>query len=137
MPLHDLDEQTGATPTAAVSAPEMLAIQYWGGFRQSGQLPSQTASSPSVPAQVNHGRWLTPCPFCNSANLASRADKRFLCCECGNTAAGGQWLPVVWPKNAHAIEEMLMKRPDRHTRNWLPGETVADLAAENKSNGVQ
>ena len=127
-----------ATPGASASAAERLAMLHWPGFRASGRLPQGVAGNVTVPVEVNHGRWLTRCPWCNSANLASRADRRFLCCECGNVGVGGQWVRVVWPDppTVQQIERVLLARPDPHTRNWLPGETVADLVAENEANGV-
>lgn len=89
----------------------------------------------SVATYVNHGRWVVECPDCPGAQLASRADRRFLCNYCGNAAIGGLWRPVVWPKAVSSIEAELEKRPTR-SANWLPGETVSELRAETDANGV-
>jgi hypothetical protein len=50
---------------------------------------------------------------------------------CGNKDHGGLDIAVVWPADPGAVVSMLALRPDRLTQNWLPTETVADLAAEN------
>lgn len=34
------------------------------------------------------------------------------------------------------IERLLMMRPIPYTRNWLPGETLTDLLAENIEHGI-
>ena len=100
-------------------------------------------------ARVDNGRWICDCPFCPSAQNASRLDHRFFCVECGNAPVGGQWIEVVWPTELDrlALEEHLGKR---HPRNmwWSPGgdeaervhgragETVDDIARENAEHGI-
>jgi hypothetical protein len=88
-----------------------------------------------LPVRVNHGRWVVDCPVCLSAQLASFTEQRFLCAECGNVSVGGKWLSIVWPPDAVAIENALVIRPTEN-RNWLPGETVADLRRENTGHGI-
>lgn len=98
-----------------------------------------TATAPdaaAIQAYVNNGRWIAECPDCQNAQLACRTDKRFLCNECGNVVVGGLWRPVVWPLDLQGIESVLEKRP-LENQNWVPGETVADLAADNKNHGVK
>jgi hypothetical protein len=41
-----------------------------------------------------------------------------------------------WPANLGDLEAVLLARPVMATRNWLPGETVADLVGENVDNGL-
>lgn len=84
----------------------------------------------AVEVYVNEGRWVVSCPDCGGAQLACRSDPRFLCNECANVVIGGLWRPVVWPEDVLGIETALEKRPLVHTRNWLPGETAAQLLAE-------
>ena len=81
-------------------------------------------------ASVNYGRWLVRCPWCPSAQHASRADHRFFCVECYNSAVGQRWVKVVWPEEARDIESVLLRRPKRY-RNWNPGEAVVKLEREN------
>lgn len=79
---------------------------------------------------VSDGRWVVACPDCNSAQLASQTDPRFMCIECANVINGGNWRPLHWPRNRAAIEKVLQLRPTVN-QNWHPGETVADLKVEN------
>lgn len=90
----------------------------------------------AIPAIVNHGRWVVVCS-CGGAQVASRIDPRFFCTNCLNAPVGGLWRPVKFPKDADAIEEALGRRDYDVNRNWQPPETVADLLAENKREGVR
>jgi hypothetical protein len=93
-----------------------------------------TALSPhALPVKANHGRWVVECP-CGAAQMTGRTDPRFYCVECGNALFDGKWVSVEWPKNAAAIEQELDRRPLVSNRNWFPGETVAVLRDETKSN---
>ena len=104
--------------------------------------PSATTITGRVQARVNHGRWLVDCPGCNSALVIDLDEPVYMCVECGNSANGGAWLQVTLPRNRRAIEAELLKRPfgrnpaDAPTRNWEPGETVADLQRENAEHGI-
>ena len=77
-------------------------------------------------AYVNHGRWVADCPipFCGQAWLADRIPVE--CENCGQPPG-----PIEWPTEQERIESLLAVRPVPQTRNWLPGETVDDLIAEN------
>lgn len=85
----------------------------------------------TVIAEVNHGRWIVRCPFCPGAELANTTSSLFFCCGCRNAQAGHRYLRVTLPVQRVAIEVELLKRPDGETRNWLPGESVADLRLQN------
>lgn len=91
--------------------------------------------SVAVAVYANHGRWIVECPDCRGAQLAHPVDQRFMCNSCANAAVGGLWRPTLWPKNRADIESALHVRPVE-ARNWINGETVAHLRAENKSRGV-
>ena len=97
-----------------------------------GSLPAPTGDvlKPKAVAEVNQGRWVVNCPFCAGAELADPDDRRFYCLSCGNKAVGYKWIPVKWPTAHLAVEAELVKRPIEETRNWTPGETVAQLARE-------
>jgi hypothetical protein len=118
-----------------MTAAERIVARHWPPYPHSG-LPQGVTDTVAAYAWVNHGRWLVSCPWCPSAQNASRQDHRFFCTECANRAAGGQWITVVWPDNAGEIERLLGRRTDRAQRNWTPGETVEGLAAENREHGV-
>lgn len=87
-----------------------------------------TSPEPPLKVILNHGRWIVQCPDCNGGQFASEEDKRFLCNECGNIAAGRLWRAIEWPKNRHGIEAAVEVRKVAN-QNWLPGETVEDLQA--------
>jgi hypothetical protein len=95
--------------------------------------PTKTAPKRTAvtDAYVNQSRWVADCPFCPSAQIVSPTDPRFFCPECYNAAVAGAYVHVVFPGDIDQIEALLDQRPDPVTRNWLPAETVTDLAAEN------
>ena len=130
---HRNDPQLPGATTA-----QRIVFRYWimPGGDEGRIMPTSTTSKTTVYAHVNHGRWSVRCPWCNSSQNASRDDHRFFCVECGNAAVSGQWVTVVWPNEVAAIEEVLSKRPDVKNHNWLPGESVADLVADNNEHGV-
>jgi hypothetical protein len=98
-------------------------------------VPESHAIGVMVAVVVNDGRWIVQCPTCRSAQWAAKTDRRFMCVECGNADHGHQWVTVEWPDEIEAIESALEARPPGN-RHWLPGQTVADLVAENTAHGV-
>lgn len=93
--------------------------------------PKDTA----IAAYINHGRWVVECPDCCGAQFACPDDPRFMCNNCANAMNDGMWRPVLWIKDRAKIEVLLKPRPVEN-QNWRPGETLADLKAENKQFGV-
>jgi hypothetical protein len=85
-----------------------------------------------VYAEANWGRWVGRCNgrYCFSAMQLTRFQPVFRCADCGTGA------DVVWPPFVEDAERLLMMRPDPRTRNWLPGEDLHDLLAENMVHGV-
>jgi hypothetical protein len=121
-----------------LSAAERIVAKYWH-METSGHhidLPTGISDKATATAYVNHGRWLVRCPWCPSAQNASRADHRFFCIACGNAAVSGQWVPVIWPAEHREIEELLMARPHKQHQNWEPHETAAGLRDENVAHGI-
>lgn len=115
---------------------EVVLALYWSRDDVRPFLPVETAPGPAVHAEVHRGAWIACCPLCGlGAQYASRTDPRFLCLSCLNEAAGFAWLPVEWPADPAAIEGALRPRMTDNA-NYVPGETVADLHAENAANGV-
>jgi hypothetical protein len=83
-------------------------------------------------ARVNHGRWIADCPFgCGGAEYVNPDQLLFFCCECRNAKTGGRPVKVKMPRAHARIEELLLERTQTASRNWSPGETLADLKAEN------
>lgn len=101
------------------------------------RVPTEIDHGGPVLARVEHNRWLVQCEYCAGAQLASREDHRFFCVDCLNAAHGGKWRPVVWPRDHAEIERALLDRPVPATRNWIPGESVADLHRENAERDVK
>jgi hypothetical protein len=101
-----------------------------------GEMPLGVSKDYTVDAKINHGRWIAECPVCHSAQVTSPDDKRFFCIQCENVSASGKWATVKWPSAPQVgmIEELLLVRPDVKTRNWIAGESVADLRKENEDN---
>jgi hypothetical protein len=101
------------------------------------------ASAAPMVARVNHGHWIASCE-CGSEGEPSPGCVVWLdwpigwCVRCGNAGAGGRWRPVVVPDSptALAIAAVLDLRPDPATQNWEPGESVAELVAENAAHGL-
>jgi hypothetical protein len=89
-----------------------------------------------VKAEVNHGRWIARCVVCGGAEEVTPKEPVFYCLSCGNADNGGHVMAVVFPDDREAIEAELLRRPDIGTRNWLPTETVNDLASESAAHGV-
>lgn len=91
---------------------------------------------------ANFGRWVAMCPRgCMNAERFGMQEATpgkpggltheiFLCSDCGWTG------PAVWPAKAAEIEALLNLRPLQVNRNWVPGETLADLHIENLEHGV-
>jgi hypothetical protein len=100
--------------------------------------PAEGLSSSSVAASISGSCWLCVCPDCGGAELVNFDDLRFFCCACRNRKTRAKPRPVVVPDELEraAIETVLLERPDPRTRNWSPGESVADLEAENQEAGI-
>jgi hypothetical protein len=79
-----------------------------------------------VLSRIEHGRWVVTCINCSTSAL-TQPEWRLACCgECGC-----QMRKVVIPIDYQKIEEILLLRLRRENQNWLPGETLEQLFAEN------
>lgn len=117
-----------------------VAAQNPSSFR-SVILPNGNISDANpVQAFVDGSRWIARCPnpVCGGAERVSFDRPVFFCCECRNTLVGHDYIKVAFPtqKQRGLIEAELLRRPDWRVRAWLPGETVADLKAQNIENGI-
>lgn len=113
----------GLPPAATVPAHFWLAPMP-------AKFDAETSGEPTLKVYANEGRWIAECPACHGAQLACFEDQRFMCNECGNLAVGGLWRALEWPAARVSIEAVLEARPTVN-QNWLPGETLAELKAEN------
>ncbi len=102
-------------------------------------IPVLVGNLPEAFARVDHGRWIADCSTgCGYAVMLGRNTSLFLCANCD---VG--WQRVTWPRSRTNIEIELLKRPhdiraepEPSTRNWVPGETLADLRTENADRGI-
>lgn len=100
-------------------------------------------------AYYNYGRWVVDCPAsdCYAALRVSEASSVvsvWMVCDCGDESACdhqqipcGRAFEVALPDDRQDIEAVTGLRPRRANRNWVPGETVRDLQAENLRHGVR
>lgn len=99
-------------------------------------------------ARVNHGVWIASCtcgapPRPDRPGMPNPGCVVFLeiplgwCVRCGNRPWGGGWRRIIVPppEQRRAIESVLELRPNVGDRNWEPGETLADLVAQNIEHG--
>lgn len=89
-----------------------------------------------VMATVVRSNWRVDCPFCQSA-MAAEPGEPFFCPDCAMQGNEFKPMAIVWPKERAEIERVLLARPNPNNRNWLIGETVADLLTENVAHGVK
>jgi hypothetical protein len=94
--------------------------------------PTQLTDTALAYARVEHGRWVAECPFCSKQTFAALPDPRFFCTECLNVEAGGEFVRLVVPTRdtRDQIELLLAVVPVESCRNWLPGETIAELGQQ-------
>ena len=96
-----------------------------------------------IKARINHGRWIADCPLdrelqpCGGSECVTADDKIFLCLSCGNEEVSGDFLKVRFPakRSREKFEKSLALRPES-LRNWIPGETPAKIAKENRKHGI-
>lgn len=105
-------------------------------------IPGPQQVKNTIPAFINHGRWLVSCPTCGSAAFVSMSDHRFWCVECQSPENDRWWYEVVFPADKAQIEDTLLKRPaviekNAINRNWFPNETLAVLKRENAEKGIK
>jgi hypothetical protein len=128
--------------TWALMPPAELALA-WYEQRAQRRLPRPAGIDLSLTlyARIDAGRWVAQCP-CLSAQVATPADPRFLCVECG---AG--WFRVRFPDDVAAAEaavlgqlphERFWRNPDDDGTTGIPAtahsvrtteQAIADLAA--------
>lgn len=90
-----------------------------------------------IPAFVAQGQWVVDCPDCGrNRSMVWLTEPLYMCPACWNQAIGGDWRRVELPAEREHIEALLLARTLREARNWLPGETLDDLRAENEALGV-
>ena len=112
----------------------------------------------------NHGRWMADCPKCGAPH-ATRGDETLICAACWpgllakkivtdkfgamveaphveqmletqqQAIEAGECWEVVYPPERAEIERILRPREIKYM-NWMPGESLDDLRAENATHEV-
>ena len=126
---------TSERPPRPRKPPGLRFIAAMAGLPDPPPLTDVSEADP-LPARVYRGQWIVDCP-CRGAGFVWVAEPITWCGSCGNRALGGSWRRVELPEDRAAIEVVLLERPDPDTRNWEPGETVAELIGENAANGIE
>jgi len=83
------------------------------------------------PVIVSGGKWLVRCACGNAPSVAPEW-RLALCFECGAV-----YEDLAMPEGQTEISAALLERQSASQRHWTPGETAADLRAENRRNGVK
>jgi hypothetical protein len=102
---------------------------------------------PVTRAHVNHGRWVVECecrtaseavpkpsthPYAKTSHQARYRGKTWVCpVEWGGC---GMSYDVLWP-DTDRIMAVLRERPKTSNQNWMPGESISQLVAENLEHG--
>ena len=83
-------------------------------------------------AAIIKGKWVVRCPFCGSCEKKDHGAWH-VCRACLNAENEYLRVAVVWPTpfERAEIERLLANRKWSWVRNWTPGESIDDLAAEN------
>jgi hypothetical protein len=129
--------ETEVTAVAGLPAAEWVCARSWINRDVPRFHPEDVAvvakGEVTAVAEVNRGRWVVRCPFCMSAQYASRIDRRFFCVECLNEKAGRRFVRVVWPdeETVTEVEALLTARPEKSFASWVPGTPLETLASEN------
>lgn len=121
-------------PDGVIDAPYELyndtVLATWHSQRMAARGITATDDATVLSAYINDSRWVADCS-CGSGLSVDADTAKAYCFGCGK-----RFVAISIPANRAAIEDLLLVRPNRHNRNWVPGETEADLAAENTREGV-
>lgn len=92
----------------------------------------QSLAGEPLYAYILRGAWVVSCEC--GETLFYEPGKSFFCPTCLNAHIAHSARPVIMPENRKEIEELLLKRPNPQNRNWLVGESLENLIAENEVN---
>jgi hypothetical protein len=93
---------------------------------QSRRIARVWNSDKTIPAYVNHGRWLADCQTCGKGMFTHPVWRMACCAECGAV-----YRAVDFPEQLDTITRLLLERPCRENQNWRTGETLFELKLEN------
>ena len=129
---------------AAMPFPSFIA--RWFVRNGLGSVPELDRKRGVVKARIRQGRWVVLCenPGCNSAVIADEKERCFICAECGSPENDRHWYARSSGRRRRSAirsRSLLLARPAisvsrAWSRNWEPGESLADLQAQNALYGV-
>jgi len=97
---------------------------------------STRPGAPVIRAYIKRGSWVADCPICKGSQVVEPGEP-FFCVDCLMLWNAGYAQKCWFPrKDRRVIERLLMLRPNPLNRNWLVGETVDQLRAENIEHGL-
>ena len=139
--------------------PPVNGIEDWTRYVLSARgwpvrMPEGIAEDRPIPAEVYPhevagggrwvARWLTVCDLeivagktqpprvCGGAGMADLIDRRAFCLQCYNASIGGRWRPVIAPDPMTLqVGEAILEARHPADAGWAPGQSLADLVAEN------
>ncbi len=102
-------------------------------MKRQGIVPRGSNPNMGLCAWVAQGRWSLTCP-CGGGEYAFE-EGWMMCASCWNDWAGHYYIRSFFPSRRKDIERVLMCRIRRSTRNFILGETVPELIAQNIEHG--
>lgn len=116
--------------------------QWWLASGMGWHLPGTSERAHILLARVDEGRWVVDCPVptCGDAKVIAQTNPIYICHVCGSEANNRKWYDVRIPRNWQGIQVELLRNPAPRAfyavnRNWTPGQTIADLTAERRTQG--
>ena len=87
--------------------------------------------------RIAHGQVRAQCPDCDGWTLMRKATVNHVCYTCWGNGETPVLRVVAWPsRQGGHRSSAAVARPRHINRNWKLGETLAELQAENRENGV-
>jgi len=85
-------------------------------------------------AYVTEGLWYASCPNCKTPHIVDDREPVLFCTVCLCAKNEGRPYAVGF-EGQREVEALFARRKDPRTRNWVPGETLADLEKEQRAMG--
>ena len=98
-------------------------------MKRQGIIPRGSNPGMGLVAWVAQGQWSITCP-CGGGEYVWE-EGWVMCASCWNEWADHYYIRTAFPKHRREIESILLCRPHRSERNYLLGETVEELLAQN------
>lgn len=124
--------ETELGPIVGTELFHLILARYMDPMRVAWPTAPNPDPTRTVLVELNWGKWVVRCPDCPSAQKAPFSDRRFYCTDAECPRPHGRlWYIVEWPTDWPEIEALIAVRGSRDHRYWIPGETLAQLQADN------